>query len=87
MRSALKGNGKSTPRGAAHSFKYMSDIDPKSWQEISPYLDRALDLPESERAQWLASFAKRSPAIAARLEELLDEYRTLRREKFLENDR
>jgi eukaryotic-like serine/threonine-protein kinase len=38
---------------------------------FSAALDQALDLPESERAQWLAEFALKSPGIAAKVADAL----------------
>ena len=55
------------------------------WQELEPYLDRALDMPDEERAPWLRSLGESNPELAARLEELLDDHRRLLGERFLEN--
>ena len=62
----------------------MSVLDPDRWQVLSPYLDRALDMPEEERASWLAGLRKEDPALAADLEALLAEDRALSSEGFLE---
>jgi hypothetical protein len=32
----------------------MSTLDPDLWQQVSAYLDQALEMPEEERAAWLA---------------------------------
>ena len=62
----------------------MSTLSPDRWQEISPYLDRALSLPEQERAAWFESFQAEKPDLADLLDELLKEYNTLGQEHFLE---
>jgi serine/threonine protein kinase len=59
-------------------------MTPEAWQAISPYLDQALEMPEDERALWLATLRKRDPDLFARLEALLKEHRVLVEEHFLE---
>ena len=61
----------------------MSTISKDRWQEISPYLDEALSLPEEERAEWVATFHREKPELGRLLEELLQEHGTLRDEAFL----
>jgi serine/threonine-protein kinase len=61
----------------------MSTFDPERWRILSPYLDQILDLPEDERAGWLAEQGKRDPELAADLQGLLDEHRALDGEQFL----
>jgi len=64
----------------------MSSGDPLSkerWQALSSRLDRVMEMPESERAAWLASLAAEDPALAADLSELLEESRAAEREGFL----
>lgn len=62
----------------------MSSLGSQEWREISPYLDRALALPEGERDVWLRTIKEQQPELAARLEKLLEEHRALEREHFLE---
>lgn len=62
----------------------MSTLNPDRWQEVSPYLDEVLSLPEDERANWLGTFRKEKPALADLLQELLREQRVLIQKKFLE---
>jgi len=62
----------------------MFTLSPDRWQEISPYLDQALSLPEAERAAWLESFRAEKPELADVLRELLKEHGALGREHFLE---
>jgi serine/threonine protein kinase/predicted hotdog family 3-hydroxylacyl-ACP dehydratase len=62
----------------------VSTLSPDRWQEVSPYLDHALSLPESERAVWLESFQAIKPELADLLKELLEEHRALAQEHFLE---
>jgi len=62
----------------------MFTLSPERWQEISPYLDQALSLPEAERAAWLESFRAQRPDLVDVLQELLKEHGALAREHFLE---
>jgi serine/threonine-protein kinase len=62
----------------------MADALHERWPEISPYLDRALEMSMEERAAWLVSLGAEDPALAAFLTSLLDERNTLSREGFLE---
>jgi serine/threonine protein kinase/lipopolysaccharide biosynthesis regulator YciM len=62
-------------------------LTPRRWQEISPYLDRALSVPDDERPAWLASFYRHNPELGAILKTLLDEHGVVEEEKFLEWDR
>jgi hypothetical protein len=48
------------------------------------YLDKALEMPDQERAAWLASLYQDDPTLAGRLETLLNEHRALAEERFLE---
>jgi serine/threonine protein kinase len=59
-------------------------MSPDRWQEISPYLDEALTLPEGERVVWLASIRQKNSAIGNLLEELLRDHHLLVKEQFLE---
>src|ERR1700690_3672981 len=56
-----------------------------NWPILSPYLDKALSLTEPERALWLSSLRGQNPALADQIAALLEEYRVLSEEKFLEN--
>jgi eukaryotic-like serine/threonine-protein kinase len=49
----------------------MATVPPEQWQPFSEYLDQALDLPEAERAAWLASLAQNSPQLAAAVADTL----------------
>ena len=49
-----------------------SIIDRDRWQTLEPLVDRALELPDEERAAWLAELRTTSPAMAAELAELLE---------------
>jgi tetratricopeptide (TPR) repeat protein len=62
----------------------ISGPDPDQWQAVSPYLDRALGMPDAERTTWLASLRDENPEMAGRLEALLEEHRLLVRDGFLE---
>jgi serine/threonine-protein kinase len=46
----------------------MPNLSEEQWRLFSDYLDRALELPEPERAPWLAELACTQPEIAAKLE-------------------
>jgi serine/threonine protein kinase len=63
----------------------VAALTPERWQEISPYLDHALSLPEEERAEWLTVFRRQRSDLADVLQELLDEHRALDRDRFLED--
>jgi serine/threonine-protein kinase len=58
--------------------------DLRLWQELSPYLDHALEMDDVGRAAWLASIREQNPTLARELETLLDDYRVLQEERFLE---
>lgn len=62
----------------------MPTLSPERWQQVSPYLDQVLSLPESERRAWLESFRVQRPDLAGLLQDLLEEHRALAQEKFLE---
>lgn len=54
------------------------------WRHLSPHLDRTLALDERGQAQYLAELRLGDENLAARLASLLEEYRELAREGFLE---
>lgn len=62
----------------------MSTLKPEHWQEVSPYLDQVLSLPEDERGTWLESLRAERPDLANLLQKLLQEHRALANEQFLE---
>jgi tetratricopeptide (TPR) repeat protein len=47
-------------------------LDANRWAALEPLLNRALDLPDDERAAWLAELTSTSPTMAAELIALLD---------------
>jgi serine/threonine-protein kinase len=49
----------------------MPDMTDTQWRTYSEYLERALELPESERASWLAALASSRPDIANEIEKTL----------------
>jgi serine/threonine protein kinase len=55
------------------------------WKAVSPYLDRAMDMDEDERASFLSLLGQHEPAVAADLAQLLDDRRTVLEERFLEH--
>lgn len=61
----------------------MSSPGQARWQQISPYLDSVLSLPDGERDAWLADFRAEEPELADLLKELLDEHVLLQQEEFL----
>lgn len=63
----------------------MLTLSPERWQEVSPYLDQALSLPEGERATWLGSLRAEKPSLADLLQQLLEEHHTAAQEHFLES--
>src|SRR6187549_1561541 len=48
-------------------------IDAATWARLSPLLDEALDLPEAERAVWLAALPAADQRLRPALERLLAE--------------
>jgi serine/threonine-protein kinase len=62
----------------------MSKPDLKSWRALSPYLDQALEMDDTERTAWLASVRGKDPSLARDLETLLDDYHALLQQGFLE---
>jgi serine/threonine protein kinase/tetratricopeptide (TPR) repeat protein len=71
-----------SPTGRNHQG--MAKPDLKLWQTLSPYLDQALEMDDTGRTAWLASIREENPSLARDLETLLDDYRVLRQEGFLE---
>src|ERR1700690_1559250 len=63
----------------------MSTSGLDQWPILSPYLDEALAMPETERALWLRSLRSRNPVLAGQLEVLLQEHRAIADGGFLEN--
>jgi serine/threonine protein kinase len=62
----------------------MSELTPDRWLELSPYLDRVLEMPEGERGTFLTELRSRNAALAEELEALLEERESASREAFLE---
>ena len=65
----------------------MSTLSPENWKQVSPYLDEALALPESERSAWLDSLRASKPELADVLQKLLQEHGAASQENFLERPR
>jgi len=59
-------------------------MDNERWRQLSPLLDRALEITGSERAEWLASQRSRDAVLAAELEVLLGEADALEAAGYLE---
>jgi serine/threonine protein kinase len=51
----------------------MATVPPEHWRPFSEYLDQAFDLPEADRAAWLAALAQRSPELAAAVADALSQ--------------
>jgi eukaryotic-like serine/threonine-protein kinase len=49
----------------------MPPFDPERWRELSPLLDRALEMPDAERDAWMDALRSESPALVAELSALL----------------
>jgi serine/threonine protein kinase/tetratricopeptide (TPR) repeat protein len=62
----------------------VSTLSPERWQEVSPYLDQVLSLPEDERAAWMESFRAQRPGLADLLQEILQVHQAAVLEQFLE---
>ncbi|HEY2396870.1 MAG TPA: serine/threonine-protein kinase [Rudaea sp.] len=52
----------------------MAELDPQRWQRLRPLLDRALDLSEGERADFLAGLNESDAELRGDLVELLQEH-------------
>ena len=62
----------------------MRPVDPLTWRQVSPLLDRALDIEDGDLAGFLADVRAQQPDLAPVLEDLLSEYGLLCRTEFLE---
>src|SRR5690242_19632003 len=62
----------------------MSPLSPDQWQVLSPYLDKALTLSETECANWLEALQAENPDVAGKLRELLKQHRAAERAGYLE---
>ncbi|HZT77320.1 MAG TPA: serine/threonine-protein kinase [Vicinamibacterales bacterium] len=62
----------------------MSGFDADRWERISPLLDRALELTDTDRVAWLTTLRDEQPMVAAELQLLLDEHHRLTHERFLD---
>jgi eukaryotic-like serine/threonine-protein kinase len=49
----------------------LATVPPEQWRPFSEYLDQALDLPEADRAAWLAALAQSSPQVAVAVADAL----------------
>src|SRR5689334_19053384 len=65
----------------------MPTDEQKRWQEISPYLDEALDLDEAARVQWLRELDHRAPTIAEAVRSLMAEQAGVTVEPLLNEER
>jgi eukaryotic-like serine/threonine-protein kinase len=64
----------------------VAALTPDQWNELSPELDRALALPEEERAVWLSALRLQRADLAETIERLLAEHQGLVQEHFLERE-
>ena len=62
----------------------MSGLNPDRWRALSPYLDEALGMTDEELSIWLSGLRTQDPALADELGMLLDHYRALAGEAFLQ---
>jgi len=59
-------------------------IDPDRWNELSPFLDEALDLEEGQKTAWLRDMSAARPDVANELHALLAQIASLDKRGFLE---
>jgi len=52
----------------------MPALSPDQWRALSPYLDRALEIPPEERGAWLDLLREENPSLATELQTLLKEH-------------
>ena len=62
----------------------MPGVDPNRWRVLSPFLEKALEMPDEERLIWLASLRTEDPALADELHHLLESSRLVFSKAFLE---
>ena len=62
----------------------MAAFSRDRWKALEAHLDKALDLDDDQREEWLASLGVEHPSLAGELRTLMEELRTLDREAFLE---
>jgi len=62
----------------------MSTLSPDQWSLLNTYLDKALTLSETDRAQWLDALRNENAGVARQVEELLKEHKAVRKEGFME---
>ena len=62
----------------------MTVIDRERWQLLEPLLDHALELPRTQRAEWLATLGAMSPALLTELRDLLEDDDAAEQRGFLE---
>lgn len=62
----------------------MYSLKPEEWREISPYLDQALSLSETERQTWLQAVRVQRPDLSDSLQQLLEQHELLSQQKFLD---
>jgi tetratricopeptide (TPR) repeat protein len=62
----------------------MFTLTPDEWHALSPYLDEALAMADTERSIWLSSLRSENPNLVDQLELLLSEHRALSEKGFLE---
>jgi len=62
----------------------MPTLTPDRWKFLSPRLDVALEMSQTERTAWLTSLRRENPTLVAELEILLEERRSIVDEGFLE---
>src|SRR6185295_8601550 len=59
-------------------------IDPNRWDELSPFLDEALDLEEGQKTAWFRDMSAARPDVANELQALLAQIASLDKRGFLE---
>ena len=64
----------------------MTPLDSARWQQLSPYLDRALELSAAERTTWLERMGTLDPALAQELGALLEAHYAATAEGFLKGE-
>jgi tetratricopeptide (TPR) repeat protein len=62
----------------------MATVNANFWREVSPYLDKALELDSPARESWLADLEQEQPEIARELRELLKLHAAVQKSGFLE---
>jgi eukaryotic-like serine/threonine-protein kinase len=64
----------------------METLSPEQWLALKPYLEQALEMPESELPQFLTSLHAQDPSLAGQLASLMGEHKALSDAGFMDQN-